>query len=352
MSAKCAVWWCGPGMAAFLFWGLVWGLASPSAQETQFFRIGAAATSGTFFEIGGVIASAISKPAGSPPCERGGNCGVPGLIAVTQATQGSVENLRMVAAGQIESGIAQSDVVSWAYAGTGIFAADGPLKDLRTIASLFPENVQLVARGDSSIRTLADLKGKRISLGQMGSGTLADARVVLAASGLTEQDMAAEYLRPGVAAANIKDGTLDGFFLIGGIPVPAIRELAATTPIRLIPIDDDVLSKMKESSSSYSRSIIPAGTYSGINVETPSIGFNALWIVSAEASDELIYAITKALWNDATQRLLEAHNPIGKQVRFENALDGLSVPLHPGAKRFYREAGLAVEDDGSLGKRD
>src|SRR5438105_15730262 len=114
MSARCGVWWCGPRLAAIFTLGLLWGLASLSAQEGQFFRIGAAATSGTFFEIGGVIASAISKPAGSPPCERGGNCGVPSLVAVTQATQGSVENLRMVAAGQIESGIAQSDIVSWA----------------------------------------------------------------------------------------------------------------------------------------------------------------------------------------------------------------------------------------------
>jgi uncharacterized protein len=352
MSAKFGVWWSGPGAAAIFVLGFVSGLASLSAQETQFFRIGAAATSGTFFEIGGVIASAISKPAGSPPCDHGGSCGVPGLVAVTQATQGSVENIRMITAGRIESGIAQSDVVSWAYAGTGIFAADGPMKRLRAIASLFPENVQLVVHGDSPIRSLAEVRGRRISLGQTGSGTLADARIVLAAAGLTEKDMAAEYLRPGVAAAKIQDGSLDGFFLIGGIPVPAIRELAATTPIRLIPIDDDVLSKMKESSSSYRRSVIPAGTYPGINLETPSIGFNALWVVSAEASDDLIYAITKALWNDATQALLETHNPIGRQVRFENALDGLSIPLHTGAKRFYREAGLPAEDDGQLGKRD
>jgi TRAP transporter TAXI family solute receptor len=325
---------------------------SPNAQEGQFFRIGAAATSGTFFEIGGVIASAISKPAGSPPCEHGGSCGVSGLVAVTQATQGSVENLRMVAGGQIESGIAQSDIVSWAYAGTGIFATDGPLRNLRAVASLFPESLQLVVRDDSAIRTLADLRGKHISLGQPASGTVADARVVLAAAGLTEKDMSAEYLRPGTAAANVKDGTLDGFFLIGGMPVPAIRELAEATPVRLIPVDADILAKMRESSTSYRRSVIPAGTYPGISVETPSIGFNALWIVSADAPDDLIYAITKTLWNDATQRLLDARDPIGRQVRLEDALDGLSVPLHPGAKRFYREAGLPVDENGVLGKRE
>ena len=352
MSANFGVWWCGPGAAAILVLGLLLGGVSASAQEEQFFRIGAAATSGTFFEIGGVIASAISKPAGSPPCEHGGSCGVPGLVAVTQATQGSVENLRMIAAGQIESGIAQSDIASWAYAGTGIFATAGPLKNLRAIASLFPESLQLVVRDDSAIRTLADLRGKRISLGQPASGTLADARVVLAAAGLTEKDMRAEYLRPGVAAANVKDGTLDGFFIIGGVPVPAIRDLAAETPVRLIPVEDGVLAKMRERSTSYRRSVIPSGTYWGITMETPSIGFDALWIVSADAPDDLIYAITKALWNDATQRLLEGRDPLGKQVRLEDARDGLSVPRHPGAKRFYREAGLPVDQNGVLGRRE
>ncbi|MBV8132392.1 MAG: immunogenic protein, partial [Alphaproteobacteria bacterium] len=122
--------------AAFVVFSFLWQIAPASAQETHFFRIGAAATAGSFFEIGGVLASAISKPADSLPCEEGGSCGVPGLVAVAEATQGSVENLRMVASGQIESGIAQSDVVSWAFAGTGVFAGEGPIKELRAIASL------------------------------------------------------------------------------------------------------------------------------------------------------------------------------------------------------------------------
>jgi TRAP transporter TAXI family solute receptor len=342
----------GPGAIAIFIFGLLWEIGYSGAQETRFFRIGAAATSGTFFELGGVIASAISKPDGSPPCEHGGNCGVAGLVAVTEATQGSVENLRMIGAGQIESGIAQSDIVSWAYSGTGIFTADGPITNLRMIASLFPESLQLVVRADSSIRTLADLRGAHVSLGQTGSGTLADARVVLEAVGLSEKDLTGEYLRPGAAAAEVREGKLDGFFLIGGTPVPAIRELATAVPVRLIPVDDDVLARMRENSTSYRRSVIPAGTYPGIDEETPSVGFEAVWVVSADASDELIYEITKALWNDATRRLLDAHNPIGKQVRIEHTLDAAPAPLHPGAKRYYREAGLNVDDDGILGKSE
>ena len=329
---------------------LVWRTIPGSAEEANFFRIGAAATAGSFFEIGGVLASAISKPVDSPPCEEGGSCGVPGLVAVAEATQGSVDNLRMVASGQIESGIAQSDVVSSAFAGTGVFADGGPIKTLRAIASLFPESLHVVVRAAGPIQTLADMKGRHVSLGQSGSGTLADARIVLAASGLTEQDLSAEYLRSGTAAADLSDGSLEGFFLIGGVPIPAVRALAATNPIRLIPIPDDVLSKMQEKYGPYVRSVIPADTYLGVGVATSTIGFHALWIVSADASGDLIFAITKALWNEATQRLLETHDPIGKDVRLEHALDGLSVPLHPGAIRFYRQAGLPAEDGGPPGK--
>jgi TRAP transporter TAXI family solute receptor len=271
---------------------------------------------------------------------------------VAEATQGSVENLRMVASGQIESAIAQSDVVSWAFAGNGVFADQGPVEKLRAIASLFPESLHLVVRDDGPIKTLADLKGRRISLGQTGSGTLADARIVLAASGLTEQDLSVEHLRSGTAAADLSEGSLEGIFLIGGIPIPAVRALAATTPIRLIPIPDDVLSKMQEKYGPYDRSVIPADTYPGVGIATSTVGFHALWIVSADASDDLIFAITKALWNEATQRLLDRHDPIGKDVRLEHAFDGLSVPLHPGAIRFYRQAGLPVENGGPPGKPD
>ena len=137
---------CSSPLAAVIIALPLWPTAPADAQEVRFFRIGAAATAGSFFEIGGVLASAISKPADSLPCEQGGSCGVPGLVAVAEATQGSVANLRMVASDQIESGIAQSDVVSWAVAGTGVFADQGPIKKLRAIASLFPECLHAVVR--------------------------------------------------------------------------------------------------------------------------------------------------------------------------------------------------------------
>ncbi len=231
-----------------------------------------------------------------------------------------------------------------------VFAGEAAIKQLRAIASLFPERLQLVVRAAGPIKTLADLKGRRISLGELDSGTLVDARILLAAAGLAEGDLIAEFLRPGAAAARLKDGAIDGFFLIGGVPVPAVRDLAAATPIRLVPIDDEVLARMQKRYGLYRRATIPAGSYPGVDAETPSIGFHAIWVVTADLPDELVYAVTKALWSEAARRLLDAHSLIGRQVRLEDALEGLSAPLHPGARRFYREAGLLVEGDASPAK--
>src|SRR6266436_1106155 len=216
------------------------------AQEPRFFRIGTAATGGSFFEVGGLVASAISSPADSPPCGRGGSCGVRGLVAVAQATPGSIENLRLVNSGQLESGFAQADLAGWAYTGVNLFAEAGPLRRLRAIASLFPEAAHLVVQAESPIHSLADLKGKRVSLGEAGSGTAADATVLLAAAGFGEKSLTRRYLRPGPAAEQLKEGSLDAMFLVGGYPVPAIRELAAAVPIRLIPIEGKIVDGLKK----------------------------------------------------------------------------------------------------------
>ncbi len=313
------------------------------AQEPRFFRIGTAATGGSFFEIGGLVASAISSPADGPPCERGGSCGVRGLVAVAQATPGSIDNLRLIDTGQIESGFAQADLAGWAYNGVNAFAEAGPLHRLRVIASLFPEAAHLVVRAESPIHSLADLAGKRVSLDEPGSGSAADATVVLAAAGLGESDLTRRYLRPGPAAEELKAGTLDAFFLVGGYPIPAIRDLAAAVPIRLVPIEGKIVDALKKDFGFYSLTEIPAGIYPGIDSATPSLGFCALWLVNADIDPDLVYAITRSLWHPATARLLATLDPIGKRIRLDRALDGLSVPLHPGAARFYREAGMAVE---------
>jgi TRAP transporter TAXI family solute receptor len=315
-----------------------------AAPEARFFRIGTAATGGSFFEIGGVVAGAISGPAGGPACGHGGSCGVPGLVAVAQATPGSIENLRLINKGQIESGFAQADLAGWAYHGTKIFAEAGPQLQLRTIASLFPEAAHLVVRAESPIHKLADLKGKRVSLGELGSGTAADAAVFLSIAGFRDKDLIRKFLRPGPAAEELKSSEIDAFFLVGGYPIPAIRDLASTIPIRLVPFEDSLLDKLKKDFPFYHRAVMPAGLYPGVDSETVSLGFYALWVVNADIDEDLVYAITQSLWHPGTRRLLDALDPLGKRIQLDQALDGLSAPLHPGAARFYRERGLPIEN--------
>jgi len=269
---------------------------------------------------------------------------VRGLGAVAQATPGSLENLRLISNAQIESGFAQADLAGWAYGGTQVFAESGPQRQLRAIASLFPEGAHLVVRADSPIHGLTDLKGKRVSLGELGSGTSADAAVFLSGAGFREKDLTRKFLRPGPAAEELKSGDIDAFFLVGGFPVPAIRDLAATIPIRLVPIEGELVDRLKQDFSFYHRAVIPAGLYPGVDVETATIGFYALWLVNADIDADLVYAITQSLWHQGTRRLLDALDPIGKRIRLDQALNGLSVPLHPGAARFYREQGLPVDN--------
>lgn len=326
--------------AAVLLGGaLAAGMAA--AQEMKFFRIGTGGTAGTYFPIGGLLANAISNPPGSRPCEEGGSCGAPGLVATALASNGSVANVNGIAGGSLESGFSQSDVAYWAYTGTGVFADKGKVEKLRAIANLYPESIHLVASAKSGIDSVDDLKGKRVSLDEPGSGTLVDARIILEAYGLTEKDVEAEFLKPNQAADLMRDGNMDAFFFVGGYPAGAIAELASTGGgVTLVPIDGDAAKAVMEKYKFFAADTIPAGTYKGIDKDVATLSVGAQWITSADQPEELIYEITKALWNDNTRKLLDSGHAKGKAIVKETALAGVGIPLHPGAERFYREAGL------------
>ncbi len=312
---------------------------SAVGQDMKFFRIGTGGTAGTYFPIGGLIANAISNPPGSRECDKGGSCGVPGLVATAVASNGSVANINAIMGGSLESGFSQSDVASWAYNGTGVFEGKPKATDLRAIANLYPETIHLVARKDSGIKSVADLKGKRVSLDEPGSGTLVDARIVLAAYGLSETDVKAEYLKPNQAGEKMKDNAMDAFFFVGGAPAGAIVELASSSGIILVPITGPEAEKVLEDYPFFSTDTVPAGTYAGVG-ETKTISVNAQWVTSAKVDDELVYNVTKALWNDNTRKLLDSGHAKGKVITKDNALKGLGLPLHAGAEKFYKEAGL------------
>jgi TRAP transporter TAXI family solute receptor len=313
--------------------------AAALAQDIRFFRIGTGGTAGTYYPIGGVIANAISNPPGSRACDAGGSCGVPGLVATSVASNGSVANVNAIEAGSLESGFAQADVAFWAHSGTGVYEGKAKIDSLRAIANLYPESVHLVARKGSGIRTPTDLKGKRVSLDEPGSGTLVDARLILAAYGLSEKDIRPEYLKPNQAGDKVKDGALDAFFFVGGYPAGAISELAASgAGIDIISLAGPEIDKLRAQHKFFAADLIPEGTYKGAGaVRTISVG--AQWVTSTRQPDDLIYAITKALWNANTRKLLDSGHAKGRQIQERNALEGIAIPLHPGAMRFYRETG-------------
>ena len=315
------------------------GAMPATAQDITFFRIGTGATAGTYFPIGGLIANAISNPPGSRACADGGSCGVPGLVATSVASNGSVANATAIAAGTLQSGFVQSDVAYWAYNGSGIYEGRPKAEGLRAIASLYPESFQLVARKGSGIKTVQDLKGKRLSLDEPGSGTLVDARLILSAYGLTEKDLKAEYLKTQQAADKLKDGTLDAFFSVSGWPNGAISELAATTGIDLIPIAGPEAEGLLKKYSFFAADEIPDDAYKNVaGVKTVSV--TAIWATSIKQPEPLIYAVTAALWNGNTRRLLDSGHAKGKSIKLDTALQGIAIPLHPGAEKFYNEKGL------------
>jgi TRAP transporter TAXI family solute receptor len=309
------------------------------AQDITFFRILTGGTVGTYFPIGGLIANAISNPPGSRPCNDGGSCGVPGLVATSVASNGSVANAAAIGAGTAQSGFVQSDVAFWAYNGTGVYDGRPKIDILRAIANLYPESFQLVVRRGSGIKSVADLRGKRVSLDEPGSGTLVDARLILAAYGLSEKDLKAEYLPAQQVADKLKEGAIDAFFNVSGWPQSAVADLAATIGIELVPIDGPQANRLLQQYSFLGADEIPDDAYKGVSgVKTVSV--HALWVTSSKQPDDLIYKITAALWNPNSRKLLDSGHAKGRVIRLETATVGLGIPLHAGAEKFYKEKGL------------
>ena len=309
------------------------------SSELTFFTIGTGGTAYTYYPVGGMIANAISKPPGSRECGKGGSCGVDGLIASAVSSRGSVDNVNAILSGLRNSGFAQSDVAYWAYTGTGTMEGKEPAKDLRTIAALFEEHIHLVTLKNSKIKSVKDLKGKRVSLDEPGSGTYVDAKLILESNGLSTSDVKAEALKGKAATDALRNGKVDAIFVVAGFPTGAIVELASAVDVKLVPIDGAGAKALTSKYGFFSQSPIPSGTYEGVD-EVNTVAVGAQWFTSAKEDNELIYQITKALWNKESRKLMDVGHAKGKTITPESALSGVGVPLHPGAEKFYKEAGL------------
>ena len=301
------------------------GFTAAVAQTPAFFRIGTGGTAGTYYPVGGMIANAISNP--------------PGLISTAVASNGSVANVNSIVGGNMESGFSQADVAYWAFSGTGSFEGKPKVEELRMIANLYPESVHIIVKKGVA-KTVADLKGKRVSLDEPGSGTLINAKAILAAYGITEKDIKPEYVKPNQAADKLKDGSIDAFFITGGYPLAAVSELVtATGGVEILALTGPEADALMKSAPFFAVDEIPAGTYKDIGaVKTLAVG--AQWVTSSKVSNDVVYAVVKAMWSDKTRAVLDAGHAKGKLITPANALKGLAVPLHAGAEKFYKEAGL------------
>lgn len=313
-----------------------------AAQGLKFLRIGTGSISGVYFPIGGLIASAISHPPGPSLCGQGGSCGVPGLVAVAQASRGSVANVRHIAEGRVESALVQADVAYFAVKGIGIFSGNRAVPGLRAIANLYPEAVHVVVRRDSDIRSIGDLKGKRLSMDLKGSGTRAIANLVLKNYGVDPKSIKRLNSQIGPAVDRLQSGRIDAFFFVGGFPAPTITRLSRDVPLRLLPISGAAAAATIKADSFLASVSIPASAYKGTEA-TQTLAVGALWTVSEKIDADIVYGITRALWHPTTRSILDQGPPATRQMQLDNALTGVAIPLHEGAERFYREMGLIEE---------
>ncbi len=324
------------GLALALAFGP--GEAQTSTQRS-FFVIATGGTGGTYFPIGQAMAGIVSHPRGVDRCEPVAVCGPPGLIASARTSAGAVANVLAVNSGQVNSALAQTDVVAEALAGTGDFRAAGKQSHVRAIASLFPEDMHLIAAKSARVKSVTDLRGKRVSIGDLSSGTSVTARAVLAAYRLNGKRVKQSQLTSDVAVQQLQAGRLDAFFFVGGTPVPIIRDLIARGKAMLVPIDGAGRKRLLKAVPSLSESTIPARLYPGTEaVETVRV--RALWLVNDRVPVDAVYGITRSLFNRANRPLLMASHPSAWWINLEHAAKDTVAPLHPGAARYYREVGL------------
>jgi len=310
------------------------------AQDVRYFRIGAASASGTYYSVGEMLAAIISRPYGAEECETAGPCGVSGLIGITQVSGGSLDNLNAVNSGKIESALAQADLGDWAVRGVELFAQQERMRNIRAIATLYRESFHLVATRSSGIKSIADLKGKRVSIDRIGSGTRAEALLLLGAFGLGIEDIVVVQETPGRAAEMMLAGQIDAMFFVGGYPVRPIAELAVSGKVILVPITGAPITQLLLENRYLTAEVIPANAYTPSFGDVQSLAVGAQWIVQSAIDEETVYEITRALWDPRNQKTLQKGLPLGARIRPETAMQSGAVPLHPGALRYYREAGL------------
>jgi len=308
----------------------------PAEAARLSFVIDTGPTGGTYFPIGQAIAGIVSHPPGVFRCDAPDICGPSGLIASARSSAGTIANVLDVNSRRADAALAQSDVVADAVAGKGAFKTRQ--SHIRVIANLFPEDVHLVAARGAHIASVADLKGKRVSIGDTSSGTIVTARAVLAAWRIPETRLRVSHDPADIAADRLAKGEIDAFFFTGGAPVLLVRDLIASHKAVLVPIDGAGRKRLIATNPSLSPATLAADAYPA-TAAVQTVSVRAVWIVNDQVPDDVVHGVVKALFSPANRDALNASHVSARQIRSETAIENLPAPLHPGAARYYRETG-------------
>jgi hypothetical protein len=293
-------------------------------KSQYFITVASGPTSGIYYPIGGGIGSVVGNALG--------------YRSSVQSTGASVENINLITGKRAELAIVMADAVLQAFQAFGAFDGKAPQADLRGLMGLYPNYVQLVTTENTGIKTFYDLKGRRVAVGAPNSGVEVNARLMFEAHGMTYADIRPDYLNYGEAIDQIRNGIIEAAFVTSGIPNATTLDLATTRKIHIIPIEGQGMTNLRAKYPFFTETVIPAGTYgNATDVKTASI-MNIL-IVSKDLPDEVVYDITKGLFTNIGM-IHDTHSAARKDVNLQTALDGMVVPLHPGAEKYYREVGL------------
>ena len=296
------------------------------ATDSRNLRFVTGGESGTYYAFGSVIAQHASNNAG---------VSVVGLVG-----NGSQANIQELADGTADLAFCQSDVMAYAYAGTNLFATDGAVDCFSTVAALYQETVQIVTC-DPEIKTVADLKGKNVSIGSAGSGVYFNAIDVLGAYDLTEDDITPTYQSVGDSADALKDGKIDAAFIVAGAPTTAITDLSTSKTAYLVSLDEEHVSSLLETSEYYQAATIPAGTYTGVDEDVTTVAVSAVIIAADTVSEDAIYTLCADIFDNAAD-LTDSHAKYA-ELSVENGASITSVPYHPGAAKYFEEKGFEVK---------
>ena len=299
-----------------------------AVAQQSFISIGTGGVTGVYYPTGGAICRLVNRNRK----EHKIRCSV-------ESTGGSVYNINTVRAGELEFGVAQSDWQYHAYNGTSKFADAGKFDKLRAVFSVHPEPFTLIGKAGGGVKTFADIKGKRVNVGNPGSGQRATMEVVMAASGITMSDLAlAAELKGSEMAQALCDGKIDVMMYTVGHPAAAITEAATTCDIEMIPVDGPAIDKLVADNPFYRKARVPGGLYKGNPDDTPTFGVGATFISSADVPDDVVYTLVKAVF-DNFDDFKKLHPAFAHLKEEEMIKDGLSAPLHDGAVKYYKERG-------------